>query len=142
MFRQKRLLAVVIGLTLYALFFAGCTNKGTIASVVYNHVASLRSGTVKSSTDLWADEAKKTGRRMAEIYARFNIPYPIGAKIVAIQIEKSTAQVTAEWQYSHNLRPETYCYTLKKVKGKWRIADCLLAAGPESEVLPVGGDPP
>lgn len=103
MLRQRHLLIAVIGLTLCAMLWAGCTNKGTVASVVYSHVASLRSGTVQSSTDLWADEARKSGRRMAEVYARFHIPYPTGARIVAMQIGKNTAEVTAEWHYSHNL---------------------------------------
>jgi hypothetical protein len=130
--RRRPIILLIVGV-LCVVLGTGCANKGAVASVIYNHVASLRSGTVRSSTELWADEAKQAGRRMAEIYARFDIPYPIGAKILSLRIERNMAIAEVQWHYSHNLRPETYFYELKRSKGKWRIADCLPApAGVDS----------
>ena len=122
--RRMRTIAFVLLLAVGVSLLSGCTSKGAVATVIYSHVGSLRRGTVRASTELWTDSAKANGRQMAEVFARFTIPRPTGAKIAAMNIEKDTATVTAVWYYSHNVRPETYIYLLEKTKRKWKIAGC------------------
>ncbi len=121
--RPKRA-AMVLLLVLSLTVLSGCSNKGPVAAVIYGHVASLRQGTVRESTELWTDEAKASGRRMAEVFARFAIPRPAGARIVSLKISQDTAKVTAVWYYRNDLRPETYIYLLEKDERKWKIAGC------------------